>query len=65
MFFFAAVLVDFFDLLLVFGPLLRHDGGIIRAGKSIAHIAFLLAEDILDQREVRDRAIALQYKIHT
>ncbi|MGB3267377.1 MAG: hypothetical protein WBA89_25900 [Microcoleus sp.] len=52
-------------MLLVFGPLLRHDGGIIRAGKSIAHIAFLLAEDILDQREVRDRAIALQYKIHT
>ncbi|MEG4226230.1 hypothetical protein QUA35_08735 [Microcoleus sp. N9_B2] len=46
------------------GPL-RHDGGIIRAGKSITHIAFLLAEDILDQREVRDRAIALQYKIHT
>jgi len=34
------------------GPLLRQDGGIIRGGKSIAHIAFLVAEEILDQREV-------------
>ena len=28
---------------------------VIRAGKSIAHMAFLPAEEILDQHEVRDR----------
>jgi len=55
LFFFAAVLVDFFDLLLVFGPAAAARGRVIRGGKSIAHMAFLLAEEILGQCEVRDR----------
>ena len=40
---------------------------VIRAGKSIAHMAFLVAEEILDQREVRDRvgsAIATALSSH-
>ena len=35
-------------------------GGVIRAGKSIAHIAFLAAQEILDQREVRDMGFVHQ-----
>ncbi|MEG4073546.1 hypothetical protein QUA30_13000 [Microcoleus sp. Pol14C2] len=47
----AAVLVGFFDLLLVFPCCWRGYTGSL----SIAHIAFVAAQEILDQREVRDK----------